>query len=197
MGYYPPPYFSTAARNLARQFIPQVADVTTPQPSGQLHFVGPSRSDILRSVTRSNASVGQLDLSDEEIMAANGAAMSMNENVGHNWRSYLDDEYDRLVNLSAMTMIAASRKPELSKQSAFYAKQAIARRGGMIGGGRKLVRDIALAVFSDVTDRAAEIYLNELRGRFSDGVISALEGRVTAVWRGAFDQMVQAFPLKH
>ena len=151
----------------------------------------------MRSVTRSNASVGQLDLSDEEIMAANGAAMSMNENIGHNWRSYLDDEYDRLVNLSAMTMIAASRKPELSKQSAFYAKQAIARRGGMIGGGRNLVRDIALAVFSDVTDRAAEIYLNELRGRFSDGVISALEGRVTAVWRGAFDQMVQAFPLKH
>ena len=72
----------------------------------------------------------------------------MNENIGHNWRSYLDDEYDRLVNLSAMAMIAASRKPELSKQSAFYAKQAIARGGGMIGDG--------LAVFSDVTDRAAE-----------------------------------------
>ena len=59
----------------------------------------------------------------------------MNENIGHNWRSYLDDEYDRLVNLSAMAMIAASRKPELSKQSAFYAKQAIARGGGMIGDG--------------------------------------------------------------
>jgi hypothetical protein len=83
----------------------------------------------------------------------------MNENIGHNWRSYFDDEYDRLVDLSAMAMIAASRKPELSKQSAFYAKQAIARGGGMIGDG--------LAVFSDVTDRAAEIYLNELRGRFS------------------------------
>jgi hypothetical protein len=128
---------------------------------------------------------------------ANGAAKHMNENIGHNWRSSPDDEYDRLVSLSAMAMIAASRKPELSKQSAFYAKQAIARRGGMIGDGRHLVRDIALAVFSDVTDRAAEIYLNELRGRFSDGVISALEAHVIAVWRAAFDQMVQAFPLKH
>jgi hypothetical protein len=121
----------------------------------------------------------------------------MSENIGHNWRSSPDDEYDRLVNLSAMAMIAASRKPELSKQSAFYAKHAIARRGGMIDDGRNLVRDIALAVFSDVTDRAAEIYLNELCGGFSDVVISALEGHVTAVWRGAFDQMVQAFPLKH
>jgi hypothetical protein len=54
--------------------------------------------------------------------------MSMNENIGHNRRSSLDDEYDRLVNLSAIAMIAASRKPELSKQSAFYAKQAIDRR---------------------------------------------------------------------
>ena len=141
--------------------------------------------------------MGHLDLSDQEVMAANGPAMSMNENIGHNWRSSLDDEYDRLVNLSAIAMIAASRKPELSKQSAFYAKQAIDRRGGMIGDGRNLVRDITLAVFSDVTDRAAEIYLNELRGRFSNEVISALEGHVTAVWRGAFDQMVQAFPLKH
>jgi hypothetical protein len=121
----------------------------------------------------------------------------MKENVGNNWRSSVDDEYDRLVNLSAMAMIAASRKPEFSKQSAFYAKQAIARRGGVIGDGPNLVRDIALAVFSDVTDRAAEIYLNELRGRFSDKVISALEGQVTAVWQAAFDQMVQAFPLKH
>jgi hypothetical protein len=121
----------------------------------------------------------------------------MNENIGHNWRSSLDDEYDRLVNLSAMAMIAASRKPELSKQSAFYAKRAIARRGGMIDDGRNLVRDIAIAVFSDVTDRAAEIYLHELRGRFSDEVISALEGHVTTVWRAAFDQMVQAFPVKH
>ena len=83
----------------------------------------------------------------------------MKENVGHNWRSSVDDEYDRLVNLSAMAMIAASRKPEFSKQSAFYAKQAIARRGGVIGDGPNLVRDIALAVFSDVTDQAAEIYL--------------------------------------
>jgi non-ribosomal peptide synthetase component F len=117
----------------------------------------------------------------------------MNENIGHNWRRPLDDEYDRLVNLSAIAMIAASRKPELSKQSAFYARQAIGRRGGAIGDNPNLVRDIALAVFSDVTDRAAGI----LRGRFSDEVISALERHVTTVWRGAFDQMVQAFPLKH
>jgi hypothetical protein len=101
--------------------------------------------------------------------------MSRNENVGHNWRSSPDKEYDRLVDLSAMAMIAASRKPELSKQSAFYARQAIARRGGTIEGDRYLVRDIALAVFSDVTERAAEIYVGELRGKFSDEVISALE----------------------
>jgi hypothetical protein len=130
-------------------------------------------------------------------MAANGAAMSRNENVGHNWRSSRDDEYDRLVDLSAMAMIAASRKPVLSKQSALYAKQAIVRRGGMIDDGRNLVRDIALAVFSDVTDRAAEIYLSELRRRFSDEMISALEGHVTAIWRAAFDQMMLAFPLEH
>jgi hypothetical protein len=137
--------------------------------------------------------VGHLDLSDEEVIAANGVAMCMNENIGHNWRRPLDDEYDRLVNLSAIAMIAASRKPELSKQSAFYARQAIGRRGGTIGDNPNLVRDIALAVFSDVTDRAAEIYLNELRGRFSDEVISALERHVTTVWLGAFDQMVQDF----
>jgi hypothetical protein len=53
---------------------------------------------------------------------------SMKENVGHNWRGALDDEYNRLVNLSAMAMIAASRKPDFSKQSAFYAKQAPTRR---------------------------------------------------------------------
>jgi hypothetical protein len=81
----------------------------------------------------------------------------MNENVGHNWRSSLDDEDDRLAYLSALAMIAANRKPELSKQSAVYAKQAIARCGGTIDDGRNLVRDIALAVFSDITDRAAEI----------------------------------------
>ena len=121
---------------------------------------------------------------------------SMNENVGHNWRGALDDEYDRLVDLSAMAMIAASRKPDFSKQSAFYAKQAIGRRGGVIDDGHNLVRDIALAVFSDVTDRAAEIYLNELRGRFSDDMISALEEHVTAIWRAAFDQMMLSFPLK-
>jgi hypothetical protein len=123
--------------------------------------------------------------------------MSSNENVGHNWRSSVDDEYDRLVDLSAMAMIAASRKPELSKQSAFYAKQAIARRGGTIEGGRHLVRDIALAVFSDVTERAAAIYLGELRGKFSDEVISALEEHVTGIWRAAFDEMTRAFPFKH
>jgi hypothetical protein len=65
--------------------------------------------------------------------------------IGHNWRSMYDDEYDRLVDLSAIAMIAASRKPELSKQSALFAKQAIARRGGAIESGRYLVRDIALA----------------------------------------------------
>jgi hypothetical protein len=123
--------------------------------------------------------------------------MSSNENVGHNWRSAFDDEYDRLVDLSAMAMIAASRKPELSKPSAFYAKQAIARRGGTIEGGRRLVRDIALAVFSDVTERAAAIYLGELRGKFSDEVISALEEHFTGIWRAAFDEMTRAFPLKH
>lgn len=121
--------------------------------------------------------------------------MSRNANVGHNWRSSLDEEYDRLIDLSALAMIAASRKPELSKQSAFYAKQAIARRGGVIDQDSNLVRDIALAVFSDITDRAAEIYLNELRGRFSDVRISALEGHVTAIWRAAFDQMMLGFPL--
>jgi hypothetical protein len=121
--------------------------------------------------------------------------MSRNANVGHNWRSSLDEEYDRLIDLSALAMIAASRKPELSKQSAFYAKQAIARRGGVIDQDRNLVRDIALAVFSDITDRAAEIYLNELRGRFSDVRISALEGHVTAIWRAAVDQMMLGFPL--
>jgi hypothetical protein len=121
--------------------------------------------------------------------------MSRNANVGHNWRSSLDEEYDRLIDLSALAMIAASRKPELSKQSAFYAKQAIARRGGVIDQDRNLVRDIALAVFSDIMDRAAEIYLNELRGRFSDVRISALEGHLTAIWRAAFDQMMLRFPL--
>jgi hypothetical protein len=35
--------------------------------------------------------------------------------------------------------------------------------------------------------------LDELRGRFSDQVIAALEGQVTAVWRAAFDQMVRHF----
>jgi hypothetical protein len=73
-----------------------------------------------------------------------------------------------------MALIASSRKPELSKQSACYAKQAIGRRGGVINGGS--LRDIALAVFCDVTDRAAEFYLNELRGGVFDEIISALEG---------------------
>jgi hypothetical protein len=70
------------------------------------------------------------------------------------------------------------------------------RRGGVIDDGHNLVRDVALAVFSDVTDRAAEIYLNELRGGFSDDMISALEGHVTAIWRAAFDQIMLSFPLK-
>ena len=117
--------------------------------------------------------------------------------IGHNWRSMYDDEYDRLIDLSAMAMIGASRKPELSKQSALFAKQAIARRGGVIESGRYLVRYIALAVFSDVTERAAKIYLGELRGKFSDEVVSALEEHVTEIWRTAFDQMAQAFPLNY
>jgi hypothetical protein len=133
----------------------------------------------------------------QPVTAVIGAMMSKNKNVGNNWRSSADHEYDRLVDLSAMAMIAASCKPELSKQSACYAMQAIARRGGTIEGGRYLVRDIALAVFSDVTERAAEIYLSELRGKFSDEVISALEEHVTGIWRAAFDEMTQAFPLKH
>jgi hypothetical protein len=58
-----------------------------------------------------------------------------------------------------MAMIAASCKPEFSKQSAFYAKQAIARRGGVIGDGPYLVRDIALAVFSDVTIKPPKFIL--------------------------------------
>jgi hypothetical protein len=123
--------------------------------------------------------------------------MSRNDNVGHNWRSCLDDDYDRLVDLSAMAMIAASRKPELSKQSAVYAEQAIAHRGGAIDGGRYLVRDIALAVFSDITERAAKIYIGELRGKFSDEVIAAFDEHVTGIWRAAFDEMTRTFPLKH
>jgi hypothetical protein len=133
----------------------------------------------------------------QPVKAANGAMMSKHENVGNNWRNSVDDEYDKLVDLSAMAMIAASCKPELSKQSACYAMQAIARRGGTIEGGRHMVRDITLAVFSDVTERAAEIYLSELRGKFSEEVISALEEHVAGIWRVAFDEMTQAFPLKH
>jgi hypothetical protein len=116
---------------------------------------------------------------------------------GHNWQNPLDDEYDRLVDLAAMAMIGAASKPELSRHSCAYAREAIARRGGTTDDGRYLVRDVALAVYGDVTDRAAEIYLSELRGKFSPEVLAALEREVTAIWRSAFDQMVQAFPLKH
>jgi hypothetical protein len=59
------------------------------------------------------------------------------------------------------------------------------------------VRDVALAVYGDVTDRAAEIYLSELRGEFPPEVMAVLEREVIAIWRAAFDQMAQAFPLKH
>ncbi len=121
----------------------------------------------------------------------------MSKNTGHNWRTPFDEEYERLVDLAAMAMIAAAIKPELSKHSCAYAQEAIARRGGMVDEGRYLVRDVALAVYSDVTDRAAEIYLSELRGKFLPEVMVALEREVTAIWRAAFDQMVQAFPLKH
>jgi hypothetical protein len=121
----------------------------------------------------------------------------VSKNTGHNWRTPFDDEYDRLVGLAAMAMIGAASKPELSKYSCAYAHQAIARRGGVVDDGRYLVRDVALAVYSDVTDRAAEIYLSELRGKFSPEVMPALEREVTTAWRTAFDQMVQAFPLKH
>jgi hypothetical protein len=121
----------------------------------------------------------------------------MSRNAGHNWRSPFDDEYDRLVDLAAMAMIAAASKTELFTHSCAYAHQAIARRGGVVDDGRHLVRDVALAVYSDVTERAAEIYLSELRGKFSPKVLAALEREVTTIWRAAFDQMVQAFPLKH
>jgi hypothetical protein len=63
--------------------------------------------------------------------------------------------------------------------------------------GRYLLRDVALAVYGDVTDRAAEIHLSELRGKFSPEVLPALVREVTTAWRAEFDQMVQAFPLKH
>jgi hypothetical protein len=119
------------------------------------------------------------------------------KNTGHNWRTPFDDEYDRLVDLAAMAMIGAARKPGLSRRSCAYAREAIARRGGMADGGRYLVRDVALAVFGDVTDRAAEVYLSELRGKFSPELTTALEREITTIWRSAFDQMVQAFPLKH
>jgi hypothetical protein len=120
----------------------------------------------------------------------------MSKNTGHNWRSPSDDEYDRLVDLAAMAMIAAASKPELSKHSCAYAQEAIACRGGMVDDGYYLVRDVALAVYGDVTDRAAEIYLSELRGKFPPEVLAALEREVTTIWRAAFDHMVQAFPFK-
>ena len=59
------------------------------------------------------------------------------------------------------------------------------------------MRDVALAVYGDVTDRAAEIYLSELRGKIPPEVMAALEREVTATWRAAFDQMAQAFPFKY
>jgi hypothetical protein len=90
----------------------------------------------------------------------------VSKNTGHNWRTPFDDEYDRLVGLAAMAMIGAASKPELSKYSCAYAHQAIARRGGVVDDGRYLVRDVALAVYSDVTDRAAEIYLSERAANF-------------------------------
>jgi hypothetical protein len=52
-------------------------------------------------------------------------------------------------------------------------------------------------VYSDVTERAAEIYLKRTVGKFSPEVRAALEREVTTIWRAAFDQLVQAFPLKH
>ena len=52
-------------------------------------------------------------------------------------------------------------------------------------------------VFGDVADRAAKIYLSALRRKFPPEVMAALEREVTTIWRAAFDQMVQAFPLKH
>ena len=121
----------------------------------------------------------------------------MSKNTRHNWRNPFDDEYDRLVDLAAMAMIGAASKPGLSRRSCAYAREAIARRGGTTDDGRYLVRDVALAVFGDVTDRAAEIYLSELRCKFLPEVMAALEREVTDICRAAFDQMVQAFPLKH
>ncbi len=46
-------------------------------------------------------------------------------------------------------------------------------------------------------DRAAEIYLSELRGKFPSEGLAALEREVNMIWRAAFDQMMQAFPLKN
>jgi hypothetical protein len=116
---------------------------------------------------------------------------------GHNWRNPPDDEYERLVDLAAMAMIGAANKRELSKHSCAYAREAIARRGGTTDDGRYLVRDVAIAVFGDVTDRAAAIYLGELRDKFPPEVQAAVEKEVTTIWRAAFDEMVKAFPLKH
>ena len=121
----------------------------------------------------------------------------MNEHFGDNWRRSQDDGYDRLIDLAAMAMIAGSRKPEMSQQAAIFTKQAIARRGGEIDGGRYLERDVALAVFSDVTDRAAEICLSALRDKYSGETMVALEREVTDIWRAAFDQMVQKFSPRH
>lgn len=133
----------------------------------------------------------------EEVAPEKQPPTDMSKNIGHNWRSPLDKEYDRLVDLAAVAMIGAANKPELSKHSCAYAQEAIARRGGAVEDGRYLVRDVALAVYGDVTDRAAEIYLSELRGKIPPEVMAALEREVTATWRAAFDQMAQAFPFKY
>ena len=52
--------------------------------------------------------------------------------LGSNWRSPLDKEYDRLVDLAAMAMIGPANKPELSKHSCAYAQKATARRRAAI-----------------------------------------------------------------
>lgn len=133
----------------------------------------------------------------EEVAPEKQPPTDMSKNIGHNWRSPLDKEYDRLVDLAAVAMIGAANKPELSKHSCAYAQEAIARRSGAVEDGRYVVRDVALAVYGDVTDRAAEIYLSELRGKIPPEVMAALEREVTATWRAAFDQMAQAFPFKY
>ena len=64
----------------------------------------------------------------EEVVPEKQPPTDMSKNIGHNWRSPLDKEYDRLVDLAAVAMIGAANKPELSKHFCAYAQEAL--RGG-------------------------------------------------------------------